>query len=395
MNYPLIPGIDPERTTLVNALAQSGITNPVTEEPYTEEWVLGLGGGLGSTYMLWEFKESDQVVVVLAFGYRANYPKEHLQNAVTRCGARLEIVETGGRKKALSDLAATLDAGRVAICTVDPFHLPHLQLPTWTDGCYGWVVNCVSVDDGVAVHDVGNNVRSIDMEVLATARARVGSFKNRLCRVMGAKETPRAETAVSDAIRECVAYLGSGSDSFGLASLRKWARLMTDRKHRKAWPVVFEDGTRLFGALSSVYRSIRHDGSAGHALRDLYAGFLSDAGSRLADPALAEAADAYRLCADAWERLADVVLPPAEFAPARRILDRRYALILNGDDATASEEAATRLEFDELGEALDRDCPLTEPQRLDLYAAISDAITDVYERELLALAALARCVGTE
>ena len=94
MTYPIIPGRDCERTTLVNSLAQAGVENQAFDGPFSEAWVLGLGGGLGSTYILWEFSKGNTATVVLAFGYRANYPNEHLSNAVTRCGAEIEILET-------------------------------------------------------------------------------------------------------------------------------------------------------------------------------------------------------------------------------------------------------------------------------------------------------------
>lgn len=394
MTYPTIPGVDPERCTVANALATAGVVHPDLNLPFTESWVLGLGGGLGSTYMLWEFQARSQITIVLAFGYRANYPKESLTHAVARCGGEIEILETGSRKKAWTNLRESLDQGRVPICTVDPALLPHLQMPPGVDGCYGWVVNATAIDDSaetVAIHDVGTHTRSVPMETLERARSRVGSYKNRLARVVPSRVLPNLGKSIGESIGACCDYLGSASDSFGLRSIRKWARLMTDTKHAKGWPQVFARGRGLFGGLASVYQGIQHDAGGGGALRDLYATFLREAGSLLNRAEFAAAADAYDKCARAWHRVAEASLPAEDFAEARSEFDRRYELIRTGTNDDAAECRALTASMDARATSLNAKFPLDETGRNELLQSIQHALSELYEREVAALSLLQSC----
>lgn len=52
-------GQHPETATLANILANQGVVSGVTGEPLTEAAILGIGGGLGAGYILWEFKRHD------------------------------------------------------------------------------------------------------------------------------------------------------------------------------------------------------------------------------------------------------------------------------------------------------------------------------------------------
>src|SRR3990172_5677944 len=54
--YRMRGGLHPETATLANVLANQGVVSGVTGEPLTEAAILGIGGGLGAGYILWEFK---------------------------------------------------------------------------------------------------------------------------------------------------------------------------------------------------------------------------------------------------------------------------------------------------------------------------------------------------
>ena len=150
--------------------------------------------------------------------------------------------------------------------------------------------------------------------ILAAARGRIGSFKNR---IFSLRTTPgpipadRLRTAMRTGLEDQVAHLRSPSDSFSLPSWRKWARLMTDTRNAKAWPRVFADGEGLFGSLLSLLEWVDGDvGPYGGHLRELYAVSLDEAAVALDIPALDDAARAWRGVADQWEELADAAVPP-------------------------------------------------------------------------------------
>ena len=50
--------------------------------------------------------------------------------------------------------------------------------------------------------------------------------------------------AVRAGLADAVEHLGARSDSFGLPAWRKWARMLTDTRNAKAWPNVFADRAR-------------------------------------------------------------------------------------------------------------------------------------------------------
>ena len=54
--YRMRGGLHPETATLANVLANQGVVSGLTGEPLTEAAILGIGGGLGAGYILWEFQ---------------------------------------------------------------------------------------------------------------------------------------------------------------------------------------------------------------------------------------------------------------------------------------------------------------------------------------------------
>ena len=149
---------------------------------------------------------------------------------------------------------------------------------------------------------------------MAAARGRIGSFKHR---IVGLRTTPgpipaeRLRAAMRAGLEDQVDHLRSPSDSFSLPAWRKWGRLMTDERNAKAWPRVFADGHGLFSSLLALVESVDGQvGASGGHLRELYAASLDEAAVALDNPALDDAARAWRGVADHWEELADAAVPP-------------------------------------------------------------------------------------
>src|SRR5688500_10468689 len=101
-SYDQVGGIHPETTSFANILAAKGITAPHTDQPYSEAMLLGISGGLGAGYILWEFKEHRQMmlvkVLVLAFKNRWQYPMQYFQALADRLGLAIRMPETGSKK---------------------------------------------------------------------------------------------------------------------------------------------------------------------------------------------------------------------------------------------------------------------------------------------------------
>ena len=120
--YRMRGGLHPETATLANVLANQGVVSGLTGEPLTEAAILGIGGGLGAGYILWEFKEPrPRPVLTLGFRNQWQYPSipGWTGKTLDRLGIEPDLHETGGAKGAREALDARLDAGVPVIASVD------------------------------------------------------------------------------------------------------------------------------------------------------------------------------------------------------------------------------------------------------------------------------------
>lgn len=382
--------------TLATLLRHAGIVAPHTGEPWTEAMLLGLGGGLGAGYILWEFKAHSSAVLTLGFHHRWNYAAEWYDHALRRVGAEGVWMQTGGKRRAAKALEAALRNGHPAACWVDEFHMPYLHVGEAFEGCFGWVVTVIAADDEHAVVDeVWGKPLTLDRAALDQARARIGSYKHRQLTVNPGAGCADLAAVVREGIAAHVDYLGGTSTSFGLGALRKWGRTLNDRKNNKGWPRVFADRTRLASVFRSMREGIALRGMDGAGLRALYADFLAEAADALGDATLREASATYADLAHRWRALADAPFPGADAAhpmagvdrltELRDALDARFAALQAGDLAAVATESART---DRLNSALDRDPPWTSAQQDALFAALSEQVQGLWLAERAAVSAL-------
>ena len=119
-------------------LTQAGLEDPRTGGPISAAVALGISGGLGCGYILWQFKGELGTVLTLGFTYRWNYGKEAPANLIARLGGRPRWLETGSRAKAAAQLDEVLATGRAATAWLDQVHLGYLRQPDHLEGCFGW-----------------------------------------------------------------------------------------------------------------------------------------------------------------------------------------------------------------------------------------------------------------
>ncbi len=389
--YTQFGGRHPETAALTNALAAQGVTAPHTGQPYTEAMLLGVGGGLGAGYILWEFNAHKVAVLVLGFRHNWQYPLKFMQTAAQRLNAASAVRETGGRAAAAEHLRAALDAGVPAIAWVDLAHMPYLQLPEALKAHIGHLlVVCGRDEDGAFwVDDRAAQPYRVSAVELADARARITSFKNKLFLLEPGGASPDLAGAVEAGLRDCVANLSAKSDSFSLPTLRKWSRLMTDTKNTKGWPVVFKTRRGLYTALKSLFEGIELSGNAGGGLRGLYAEFLEEAAEVLQRPALRDVAATYRGLAGQWTRLAEAALPDAvaPFQETKRLLRRKHAALMQGEVGVAAAQPLTD-QLSDLGRRTSREFPLEAGEVTALFGGLGERLSALYAAENEALAKL-------
>ena len=304
--------------------------------PLSEAMVLGVGGGLGAGYILWEFE---------SHGYRSARRSASGGRGSTRTagppsrrsgsGLHAEIHETGGAKRAAAALDAQLDRGLPAIVWVDA--VP--ARPAWPARAratgYGGPPVVVYGRSGDRFADRRPLARARDG---LRGRARGGARPRRLLQAPADRDRSRArrlsDERLRDAVREGlrlqVEHLCATSTSFSLPAWRKWAR-MTDRHAQRE------------GLAERLRRRPRHrerDGLDLHRrvgrrapARAVRATSSTRPPTCCSRPALRDAAAAWREAATAWDAIVDTALPPG---------DELRALIDAGDHEAAGPLQAER-----------------------------------------------------
>jgi hypothetical protein len=385
--YRLRGGIHPDTAAIANVLAHHGVTAGHTGEPLSEAMVLGVGGGLGAGYILWEFEAHGSPTLVLGYRNRWQYPARWMRATLERLRVPASHHETGGARAAGAQLDAALAAGRPALATIDRQSIGYWHLPAEMEGRGGYPVVVYGEAGGrMRVDDRGLAPLTVAREVLDAARARVGSYKHRLCVIEPDREVLGADelrTAVRAGLVDAAEHLAGASDSFGLPAWRKWSRTMSGTRNAKAWPRVFAEQHGLAGALLSIYEGIEPVGLDGGHLRGLYADFLDEAAALLEDPRLARAAVAWRAAGGLWHELAELVLPPGRI---RELLVDVHANVVERGDEGAEDAATAAAELWELRAAMDATPPLGEDQVPELFGAIGERLAAIYEAETEAAA---------
>jgi len=401
--YRMRGGLHPETAALANVLANQGVVSGLTGEPISEAAILGIGGGLGAGYILWEFQRRDGPVLTLGFRNRWQYAAipGWTGKVLDRLGIDGDVDETGGPKAAREALDGRLDRGVPVIALVDLQAIGTWGRPDAMAGIDGLVVVVFGRDaDGAyLVDDRGRSPFRVAPDVMAAARGRIGSFKHR---IVGLRTTPgpipadRLRAATRAGLEDQVDHLRTRSDSFSLPAWRKWARLMTDERNAKAWPRVFAGGRGLFAALAALHESVdgRVGPSGGH-LRELFAASLDEAAVALDTPALGDAARAWRSVAERWEELADAAVPPDLDGSAESVeaVETLHAAVMDGEPGRSRATAAAATAWgirDRYTEAF----PLPADRVAAILEDLGAQIGAIHEAEVDALDLTTRAIGT-
>jgi hypothetical protein len=395
-HYKQFGGINPETATMTNLLASQGLIAPHTGRPLSEALVFGIAGGIGCGYILWEFKAHNSAILVMGFQNKWNYTPEFMQNLCDRLGVAATFLESGGAKKAEQQLQAALDNGQAAVAWVDQEGLPYFYLRPMYDGCFGHFVSVYGMDDTqVYVDDRARKPLTVGRDAFAKARGRIGSYKNRLLLLDSTHAEFDLAAAIEAGIADCVEYMGSDSQTFAIPVYKKWARLMTDIKNKKGWPVVFKEKKGLYSTLRSVHEGIKLFGTKGGGLRYFYADFLHEAATVVGNQALETAAAHYTELGDRWKHFADAVLPEhiAPLGETRRVLAQKYAIFLDQGSDGLDEVARLSQQLGDMEEELNRNFPLSDDDVHVFFAEMQTHLEGIYEAEQEAHLALKACLN--
>ena len=398
-------GVHPDTSALARVLGDTGIVGP--DGRLSEALLLGIGGGLGAGYILWEFAPATdhrpsphapggRRVVVVGFRNRWQYPDRWLDTLLDRIGVQFRREQTSGMVKAKRQLDEALGVGHSVLADVSVADLPYWHLPPEEAGEWGYPIAVVGADSARYQVDDRNSGRlTVPVEAMATARGRIPSYKNRMVVVEPSDplSADRLAGAVEAGLADAVEHLASGSDSFSLPAFSKWAR-MTTSETGKGWKRVFADRVGLWGALRSAHEAVSDIGMAGGSLRPLYAEFLDEAARVIGRAELSAVAERYRHAAGAWDDVADSTLP-AGFEPLREAVElsrRRREAVRRGDAGDAEAAEAARA-LNGLSARFEPGLPLGDSELDDILESLSGAIDTAYQAEVEAHSALSGVMG--
>jgi hypothetical protein len=388
--YELRGGSDPEASACANAFANRGISDPVTGQPISEALVLGVGGGLGAGYILWEFnagKGTPRRVVTLGFRNQWQYPDRWYSKVCQRLGVHVQIHETTSPAKARGLLDQALDDGIPAIAFVSVADLPYWHLPAEQSGWWGYPITVYGrEDDRYLVDDRNTGRLTVAAERLAAARGRIPSYKNRLVVADPAAselDEERLVAGVRAGLEEQLAHLSERSDSFSLLAYDKWARMLTGSKAAKSWGKVFADGVGLVETLASVDEQVDERGLFGGSLRRLYSDFLGHAG-QLIDRDLSEPAAAYLVAAERWHDVAVVCRSVSAVDEVSRLSRARRDAVARGDVADDKARDAAK----GIRDVLESSDPIGRGEMTELFANLAEAVKAMANAERDALETL-------
>jgi hypothetical protein len=392
-----LQGRHPDTAALARLLAALGVADPATGRPLGEATCLGVSGGIGVTYFVFEYEDEDLTTFYL--GGRLNsyvQKRDATQAALDRLGVPVQVRRTSGPATAERQLRAALDQGRPVIVTVDVARLLYRAVPDWLCGMTPQDVLVELRGAEPVLWDLAPAPIPVTWAALAAARAGVRSVKHRLV-VAEPPDTPvdlagAAAAGIADAR---AGMLDPPMRNFGAPGLVKWAELLTSTRDPRGWPRLLAAPGRQFQLLTWLSDWVETAGTGGGFFRAMYADFLEEAAGPLERPELAGLAGDYRELAAAWTALAQAALAAGGDGPLARaatLLERRRRLVEERGAAAAGELAAVQAELDGLA----RDT--TDPQPLDqtavsaLLADLRDRVLDLARAEEEAAAALGAAV---
>jgi hypothetical protein len=393
------PGSVPATIALRVLLAQAGVRDPHTGEPFSEAMLFGIAGGIGVGVFSFFYEREDVATFYIAGRHQWHDDLAYLRGTLERFGIESLVQESGGARAAEQQLRDALERNGACVAWVDLAELPHRAMPSaWSGGGYH-VITIYGIEDGVAqIGDLTDEPISISLPDLARARARIKKQRHRLLSTLPASSSPNLEELVSAGLERCHdgllhPTLPGARNNARLDALRTWAERMHGSKDQERWERVFRPGPNLWRGLCSIYDFVEHYGTGGGLCRSLFADFLADAAAALRRPALAALGEQYAELGRRWSDLADAALPDG--VPALREAKELHArkAELTHDGGPAEEVRAIWQRLGELEEQTKERLPLSDAECADLRAQLRARIMALYEGEVAAHAAIPAAIG--
>jgi len=387
-DYNVFSGRHAETGTVHNALAYQGVTTPHTGKPLSEALLMGISGGAAFGYFTFEYKGYPPHIALLT---RNTF--DPLETLFERLALPREVLQTTSADKGQRNLLDVLESGRPAIVWADVFSLPHNLLPH-DDSNWGMRPVLVYGVEGETAYlaDRAGAPIATSSDALMMARARVKKDKFRVV-ALDQPDLAHLPAAVSKGIWQCISLYTDAPpagkrESFGLAALEHWAKMLTNTRNKAGWTRYFPPGERLWMALAGNHTqtgaySQLYNGPDNAAERGMYADFLDEAATLLDKPGLTEAAALFRASEREWSTLRTLLLPrdvPA-LAETADLLDKKRELFINHGSASNDERREIKAQLAELQAQVSAAWPMSDDEVTAFYARLAEQVTVIHAAE--------------
>ncbi|MFH1958594.1 MAG: BtrH N-terminal domain-containing protein [bacterium] len=272
---------------------------------FTEELLLGLGGGIGFIY--WFSKKMPFPFI----GGRNSKVDEFVLKICSRIGASAVISKTSSEKKAHGELKEALRRDEPAYLFADMAYLPYFEAPEETH-FGGHTVAVFGVDEKtnkVFISDRGRKRVTVSVDDLKKARgSKFPPFpsENKMLKMKCPSKQGNLKKGIEEsAVECCLSMMKPPIRNFGLAGMEKWSAQVL------GWQKQFK-GMNLLGCLLNTFIYIEIGGTGGSAFRPMYAQFLREAAPVVKKRGFMKAADLFEESGRAWSEIAAAALPDDE-----------------------------------------------------------------------------------
>lgn len=391
-DYQAFEGRHYETGTVQNALAYQGVIAPHTHAPISEALLLGISGGVTVGYFTFEYEGYPPHISLLT---RNTF--DPLETLFERLAIPRDVQQTSSDDKARENLHEALADKKAPLVWVDMFSLPHNGFHYDENN---WAVIPVVVygldDENAYIADRAGAPIIVDAGTLHTARARIKKYKFRVM-TLDTPDWERLPAAVSNGIWQCIRLYTEAPpkgkrDSFGLAALQHWAKMLTNTRNKQSWLRYFSPGNRLWMALAGdgtqagIYQAINL-GEGNAAERGMYADFLQEAATILQKPTLSEAAELFRKSEAEWAKLAELTLPEdvAKLNEAKTLLARKRTAFIEQGSAALDEIVQINTRLESIQHDVSESFPMTEDEVTAFFERLAQQVLVVHDCEQAAI----------
>ena len=397
-DYDQFDGLHWETGSLRNYFAYNGIIAPHTGQPFSEALLMGISGGITMTYIAFHYAGNEPYVRILT---RNTF--DPLDKIIERLGIQSNVRQTSTADKGVKNLLEVLESGSPAIIYADVFGLPYNAAPL-NQGMWlmmpALVFGYDEVGDVVWIADRSRAPLTVTTETLTIARGRTKENKFRIL-THEPPDNEKLKSAVQSGIQDCIQLFTQpppkgSKHNFGFLAFEKWAKVLGKSNERNSWIKMFPPGDYMYAGLTSAFTDICIFGKEGGAERETYANFLDEASVILSLPALSEVGEKFRSSAQAWNDLANTLLPDEikPFKETKDLMLRRHRLFLDEGTSALNQIQLIDDELISIKTHVSKGFPLDSKRVVDLRESIAEKVLAIRDIELDAVQDLEQAVSS-